>query len=280
MNAKKHTRFGRFRERVWRLWQQRRERLHHDPAYIFNDHASRNIAEEAGRTGWTDELKGAQRFVKPVALAKMDAIRDCYPRVSHRAVMRVLGDRATVRATLIRQRNEAEDPKKVFKTFPARLLPCPQCKGSGQNCHRGTPCAYCRGRGKVTAQEQTDNERFTRLIFRYLHGVHEAEDPKDFLRRLAVPRVRSITVVGRRWFRRGYGGTYHTAEIFVNGERVHKTPEQYGYDKQYLWTAWEWLVQSGQIPPLPRNESPWNWCKDHGIELDYYAHDVRRERDL
>ena len=46
MNAKKHTRFGRFRERVWRLWQQRRERLHRDPAYIFNDHASRNIAEE------------------------------------------------------------------------------------------------------------------------------------------------------------------------------------------------------------------------------------------
>jgi len=28
-------------------------------------------------------------------------------------------------------------------------------------------------------------------------------------------KIYSITVIGRRWFRRRYGGTYHTAQIMV-----------------------------------------------------------------
>jgi len=35
-------------------------------------------------------------------------------------------------------------------------------------------------------------------------------------------KMKSITVIGRRWFERINGNTYHSAEIIIDGTFVHK----------------------------------------------------------
>jgi hypothetical protein len=109
------------------------------------------------------------------------------------------------------------------------------------------------------------------------------DDPKEFIMNPDLPK--SIKVVGRRWFRRGAGGTYHVADIYVNDELLHTTPYQYGYGDQYLETATQWLEHEGIIPMRPRGNGSctagWRWIRDElGIPLDYYAFDVKRQRDL
>lgn len=97
---------------------------------------------------------------------------------------------------------------------------------------------------------------------------------------------RSITIIGRRWFQRTYGNTYHTASIIIDGETVHKTPKQYGYGSSYEDSAAEWLDQSGLVPPRPQHangsrEPAWSFYRDKlGIAWTSQAIDVSRERDL
>jgi hypothetical protein len=91
--------------------------------------------------------------------------------------------------------------------------------------------------------------------------------------------MKSITIIGRKWFAKTYGNTYHSATILVDGKQVHNTGQHYGYGEQYLQTAWEWLKQHTTIP----NDSaqpPWEYCEDNGITLHYSATDVPREKDL
>lgn len=97
-------------------------------------------------------------------------------------------------------------------------------------------------------------------------------------------KIRSITLFGRRWFERSGGNTYHTVNIYVDGECVHQTMMQYGYDSQYIETAAEWLDEhwalgrehydNGGVEPL------WSYCRDRGIEYIAEAADVARKADL
>lgn len=112
----------------------------------------------------------------------------------------------------------------------------------------------------------------------------DPDSAESFLKELVTPpKLESITVVGRRWFDRTYGNTYHTASIYVNGKLVHTTPMHYGYGNQYLWTAFGWLEEEGYLA-LERythsRESPWDAAERLGFELEYYANDVKRKRDL
>ena len=81
-----------------------------------------------------------------------------------------------------------------------------------------------------------------------------------------------------------YGNTYHSVSIEVNGKRVADLPRAYGYGEQYLWRAWEWLMDNNYVYPERYSngslESPWAYAEKHGIRLNYYAHDVGRQRDL
>jgi hypothetical protein len=93
---------------------------------------------------------------------------------------------------------------------------------------------------------------------------------------------KSIIIIGRRWFQRTNGNTYHTAEIIIDGETVHKTPFAYGYGDQYTQSAFEWLVKSGTIPaPEHPSECHWRHIRDIlGIAYSYQAIDVPRKKDL
>lgn len=98
----------------------------------------------------------------------------------------------------------------------------------------------------------------------------------------SLPRV-SLHIEGRLWFRRGVGGTYHTARIWVNGQHVHTTSVQYGSGDQFLTSAAAWLVNNW-FPQL------YNPRRDHAM-LDtrtlredlggtYSVVDVSRQKDL
>lgn len=99
--------------------------------------------------------------------------------------------------------------------------------------------------------------------------------------------MKSLSIVGRRWFRRTYGNTYHTATITVDGKIVCTTSMQYGYGDQYVQTAFDWLEANGYLSACPRHksangssEAPWQWAERAGVEYSYYAVDVARQRDL
>lgn len=87
-----------------------------------------------------------------------------------------------------------------------------------------------------------------------------------------------ITIIGRRWFQKTYGNTYHTVEVYVNGELVEKSPETYGYDSQYVQTAHEILNKSGHFKGDYGDFSQAQ--KDHRDKFVISVTDVNREKDL
>ena len=91
--------------------------------------------------------------------------------------------------------------------------------------------------------------------------------------------VKKIEIQGRRWWRRGIGGEYCTAHIYINDKLVHVTPEQGGSGDQYLWLATDWLRRNGWIDIGPR-DAIWHLRDEGRIKLVYDCTDVRRERDL
>jgi len=99
--------------------------------------------------------------------------------------------------------------------------------------------------------------------------------------------MKNINIVGRRWFDKRAGNTYHSTEIIVDGLSIHKVPYAYGYGQQFLWTAFEWLNENWELPnPRSTNphsggkEHPADWCERNGIALDYDCSDVKRKKDL
>ena len=105
-----------------------------------------------------------------------------------------------------------------------------------------------------------------------------------------APRIRSIGVIGKRWFDRVNGNTYNSVEIFVNGRKEAVLPFGYGYGDYYVQRAVEWLIDRGflyltpdQIERKERTGSTpplWQLTRERGIEMDYEAIDVPRKRDL
>jgi hypothetical protein len=60
-------------------------------------------------------------------------------------------------------------------------------------------------------------------------------------------KTKQITIIGRRWFDRLNGNTYHSARIYVNNELIHTIGMTYGYGEQYEQNAIQWLKDNGHI---------------------------------
>jgi hypothetical protein len=91
--------------------------------------------------------------------------------------------------------------------------------------------------------------------------------------------VQNVVVVGRRWFEKTNGNTYHSAEIYVNGKFAHKIDFTYGYGYQFEYNAWEWLKKNGYFKNVS-DSSPGRWCRENGIEWSATVADVKRKKDL
>jgi hypothetical protein len=97
---------------------------------------------------------------------------------------------------------------------------------------------------------------------------------------MVATQPQSIVVIGRRWFRKGPGNTYHSAEIIVDGKCVNKIPFAYGYGDQYLYNAFDWLAANGYITRESNAEAPFRWAERNNVTLTYSVTDVARKRDL
>ena len=97
--------------------------------------------------------------------------------------------------------------------------------------------------------------------------------------------MKALHIHGRRWFQRTYGNTYNTCAIYVDGERVHKTPRQYGYEHHYATIARGWLKRNDYLPGIVEHDNGsgeplWRYCERKGIKFIDEVDDVSRERDL
>ncbi|KKK93892.1 hypothetical protein LCGC14_2688340 [marine sediment metagenome] len=93
---------------------------------------------------------------------------------------------------------------------------------------------------------------------------------------MTKPKVKTITVLGRKWWDRPNGNTYNTAQVMVNGVTVGKTEYCYGYGDYYLQAAGDWLEKRGYIKrghyPYGGATPLWRYCSDNNIHLEYSAH--------
>jgi len=98
--------------------------------------------------------------------------------------------------------------------------------------------------------------------------------------------IKSVMIIGRRWFRKSAGNTYHTAKVYVDGREVARVPEQYGYGDHFITTALDALEKAGFMPGREHHangsaEPGWIYFRDdRKIEYTTEVTDVSRERDL
>ena len=99
-----------------------------------------------------------------------------------------------------------------------------------------------------------------------------------------LPKIESIQLIGRRWFRKSAGHALTTVVIRVNGEQVVKVEPTNGYGDYYEQMAVEWLVENGYLPLEKRAmggyEPLWQAAKRLGFTLSRDVFDVARKRDL
>ena len=95
--------------------------------------------------------------------------------------------------------------------------------------------------------------------------------------------IQSIVIVGRLWFDKANGNTYHTSEAIVDGESLFKTEMEYGYGEQYIETAFDKLEEMGLISREQHangsKDPAWRWCEGNGVKLNTQVFDVLK-RDL
>ncbi|MFY4731178.1 hypothetical protein [Nitrospira sp. BLG_2] len=101
-----------------------------------------------------------------------------------------------------------------------------------------------------------------------------------------MKRIKStIMLVGRRWFNKNVGNTYHSCEIYVDGTCVHKIPYAYGYGQQYEDNAKTWLIENKYLPGIETKEGTpgealFRYCERMGIIYNQTVTDVQRKKDL
>lgn len=113
---------------------------------------------------------------------------------------------------------------------------------------------------------------------RFYHPTERKRKLKPGTKRLK--KGDSVTVIGRRWFDRGPGNTYHSVQVLVNGEIVYQNPFEYGYESAYIQTAMKWLAANYKMPKKFDEQSPMWRLRDHGILVVTSVADVNRKKDL
>lgn len=108
--------------------------------------------------------------------------------------------------------------------------------------------------------------------------------------------MKTLTIIGKRWFQRTYGNIYHSISIDIQqtgntGKPIlfdyhEKIPFAYGYDNQWEYTAIGALkrIDFHGKPLIDTNEKiAWrifDELKQKGWNVVTYCHDVTRKKDL
>lgn len=116
-----------------------------------------------------------------------------------------------------------------------------------------------------------------------LARIASREPTTENLARLGAAYLRafgvrySIEIIGRRWFQKSMGNTYHTVQILLNGELLAESEMNYGYGDHYLQTAMDLIAAHTDLKPT------WPltvWARENGVDLRISVQDVSRRRDL
>jgi len=124
-----------------------------------------------------------------------------------------------------------------------------------------------------------------------LRRIAAAAPTQENLARLGLAYLRSsaeshtLKLVGRRWTSRTYGNTYHTVDVYLDGELIAESERQYGYGDGYIQTGIELALANSDLPPLQEYpnggyEAVWQWAERNNIKTEYHVTDVARQRDL
>lgn len=94
-----------------------------------------------------------------------------------------------------------------------------------------------------------------------------------------IKKLKMITVIGRKWFERINGNTYHSVEVYVDGELLERNSYEYGYGRQWESTAMDILEKHGIV------KHPGLICYPDELPKDEFCvvssvTDVKRKRDL
>ena len=96
--------------------------------------------------------------------------------------------------------------------------------------------------------------------------------------------MKSLTIIGRRWFNPREGNTYYSGFALVDGVEVAREKFAYGYGEQCIYELWELVVKALELPAHNHTcggvEMPWRYCRERGIAYTYDISDVARKRDL
>lgn len=87
----------------------------------------------------------------------------------------------------------------------------------------------------------------------------------------------NVTVIGRRWFEKTNGNTYHSVQVYINGDFYKGVGFDYGYGNAYAQTAIALIRQEYKVPEDVH--AIWQ-LKDHGVKVIDSVTDVSRKKDL
>lgn len=92
--------------------------------------------------------------------------------------------------------------------------------------------------------------------------------------------MKTIQIVGKRWFQKTYGNTYFSAKAYIDNEPVASIDFEYGYGDHYKHRMLEELQKQNLIPKFEDLEVPWQYTERTGIKILSVVSDVEREKDL
>ncbi len=96
--------------------------------------------------------------------------------------------------------------------------------------------------------------------------------------------IKRIELSAKKWFD-SFGNTYHSCEIYVNDNFVHKIDFCYGGGSHYETTSLQWLIKnyfSKQLKnKLNNHVALWRICEEI-IKCKFISrsYDVNRKKDL
>lgn len=91
-------------------------------------------------------------------------------------------------------------------------------------------------------------------------------------------KEKHLVIIGKRWFQKSYGNTYHSVKVLINGAEIVNVPFEYGYGDSYLDTAVRKLTDLGILPNDNRFGTA--YLRDTFRTFTYTVTDVSRKKDL
>ena len=120
----------------------------------------------------------------------------------------------------------------------------------------------------------------TNLALHHVSGLQQGDIYKiSKSKGLRLKKSSHVVVVGKRWFDKTYGNTYHSSELWIDNTMVRREPFTYGYGSQFEQTAFKALVD---IYEIPADVKRWYELKESKLIKSFksFVSDVQRKKDL